>query len=61
MQVALGLSWETKVQHCLDCRDVETSSDEVCSEKEISVTALEFLNVCQSLILRQVAMDFDRL
>ena len=61
MQVSLGLDGETEVEDSSDGGNIKTSSNQVGRQKEVSVTALEGLNICESLILWQITMDFDRL
>ena len=60
MQVALGLSRETEVKHSFDSGDIDTTSDQICSNQEVSFATLENLHIIQSLLLMQIAMDLDR-
>ena len=61
MQVAFRLCRETEVEDCLNCRDVESTSNQVCRNQEVDVPALELFYIVETLFLSQITMNLDRL
>ena len=60
MQISFWFSRETEVEHSFDCRDVEATRNQISRNQKVSITVLERLHIPQTLLLGQVAMDFNR-
>ena len=61
MQIPFRLCREAKVENSFDSGNVQASRHKIGCKEKITVATLEFLHICQSLLLTQVAMDFNRL
>jgi hypothetical protein len=59
MQVTFGLNRETKVQHCLNCRYVQTPSYQVCAKQVVDIASLKHFDSFHAIGLTHITMDFN--
>lgn len=58
VKIAFRLNWEAEVQHCLDCRYVESTRNQVRAQQEVCLASLESFNARHAFLLRHVTMHF---